>query len=58
MGKVFKQNYGIDINFLDDKLSATGEYYREHRTNILLQNGQAPGILGFCHAVGKPWYRR
>ena len=49
--KSFKQNYGIDINFLDDKLSATGEYYREHRTNILLQNGQAPGILGFA----MPW---
>lgn len=49
--KSFKQNYGIDINFFDDKLNATGEYYREHRTNILLQNGQAPGILGFA----MPW---
>lgn len=49
--KAFKQNYGIDVNFFDDKLSMTGEYYREHRTNILLQNGRAPGILGFA----MPW---
>lgn len=49
--KSFKQNYGIDINFFDDRLNATGEYYREHRTDILLQNGQAPGILGFA----MPW---
>ncbi|WP_291590973.1 SusC/RagA family TonB-linked outer membrane protein [Bacteroides sp.] len=49
--KSFKQNYGIDINFFDNKLGATAEYYREHRTNILLQNGQAPGILGFA----MPW---
>lgn len=49
--KSFKQNYGIDLNLFDDKLSVTGEYYREHRTDILLQNGRAPGILGFT----MPW---
>ena len=46
--KAFKQNYGIDINFLDDRLSATVEYYRENRWDILLQDGMAPGILGFA----------
>ena len=45
--KAFKQNYGMDINFFDDRLSATAEYYQEHRTNILLQDGTAPGLLGF-----------
>lgn len=45
--KAFKQNYGIDANFFDDRLRATFEYYREHRTNILLQDGTAPSIIGF-----------
>lgn len=45
--KSFKQNYGMDINFFDDRLSATAEYYREHRTDILVQDGTAPGLLGF-----------
>lgn len=45
--KAFKQNYGMDINFFDDRLSATIEYYKEHRWDILLQDGTAPGMLGF-----------
>lgn len=28
-------------------MSATAEYYREHRTDILVQDGTAPGLLGF-----------
>lgn len=46
--KAFKQNYGVDINFFNDRLSATFEYYREHRWDILLQDGTAPSILGFA----------
>lgn len=46
--KAFKQNYGIDANFFDDRLRSTFEYYREHRTNILLQDGTAPSIIGFA----------
>lgn len=45
--KAFKQNYGIDINFFDDRLSTTFEYYREHRWDILVRDGTAPGMLGF-----------
>ena len=45
--KAFKQDYGIDINFLDDRLRGVFDYYREHRTDILLTSGVAPGILGF-----------
>lgn len=42
-----KQNYGIDVNFFDDRLGVTAEYYKEHRTDILLRDGTAPGLLGF-----------
>lgn len=45
--KALKQNYGFDANFFDDRLSATFEYYKEHRTDLLLRAGTAPGILGF-----------
>lgn len=45
--KALKQNYGVDINFFNEKLSTTFEYYTEHRTGILLQDGTAPGIIGF-----------
>ncbi len=45
--KALKQNYGIDINFFDDRLGASFDYYRENRTGILLQDGTAPAIIGF-----------
>ncbi|MFV0586932.1 SusC/RagA family TonB-linked outer membrane protein [Bacteroides reticulotermitis] len=47
----FKQNYGIDINFLEDRLKTTFEYYKEHRKDILWQDGTAPGMLGFIPPV-------
>lgn len=45
--KAFKQDYGIDVNFFNNDLRATFDYYREHRTDIFLNNGTIPGILGF-----------
>lgn len=45
--KAFKQNYGLDINFFDDRLGVTAEYYREHRWDILLRDQTAPSMLGF-----------
>ena len=45
--KAFKQDYGFDVNFLNDRLRGTFDYYREKRTDILLSDGTAPGILGF-----------
>ena len=45
--KAYKQNYGIDINFLDDRLRGSFDYYREHRKDILLRDGTAPNIIGF-----------
>ena len=45
--KAFKQNYGFDMNFFDDRLKSTFDYYIEHRKDILLPNGTYPGLLGF-----------
>ena len=45
--KAFKQDYGFDMNFLNDRLRTVFDYYKEHRTNILWQDGTVPGFLGF-----------
>ena len=45
--KAFKQDYGADIYFIKDKLRATVDYYKEHRTDILLHDGTLPSVLGF-----------
>ena len=39
-----KQNYGIDAKFLDNRLSLTADYFREHRTGILIKPNSFPGI--------------
>ncbi len=45
--KSFKQNYGVDLNFLNNRLMTNFDYFKEHRTNILGQDGTAPSYLGF-----------
>lgn len=45
--KAFKQDYGVDINFLGDRLRSTFDYYHEHRKDILLTDYTAPSIIGF-----------
>ena len=45
--KAFKQDYGVDMNFLGNKLSASFDYYKEHRWDILLQDMTAPKVIGF-----------
>ena len=42
-----KQNYGIDLSFLDDRLKTSFDYYIEHRDNILVRDYSAPVLLGF-----------
>lgn len=37
--KAVKQNYGIEARFLDDRLSATVDVFREDRKDILVPNG-------------------
>lgn len=46
--KAFKQNYGFDMNFIDDRLKTSFDYYLEHRKDILLRDGTLPGLLGFA----------
>lgn len=45
--KAFKQDYGFDLNFFNDRLRTSFDYYHEHRTDILLRDGTAPKIIGF-----------
>ncbi|MDO4163082.1 MAG: TonB-dependent receptor [Bacteroides sp.] len=45
--KAFKQNYGIDLNLFGNKLKTTFDYYKEHRTDILLTDYTAPVLIGF-----------
>ena len=45
--KALKQDYGFDVHFLNDRLSASFDYYYEHRTDILLIDKTVPSIIGF-----------
>lgn len=42
-----KQDYGVEINFFNDRLKVVYDYYIEHRDNIMLHDYTAPGFLGF-----------
>lgn len=42
-----KQDYGVEMNFLNDRLKVIYDYYMEHRQDIMLHDRTAPGILGF-----------
>lgn len=45
--KAFKQDYGVDVYFLNDKLRISYDYFKEHRTDILWRDGTVPSFLGF-----------
>lgn len=45
--KAFKQDYGFDMRLLDTRLNISADYYREHRTDIILTDLTAPSIIGF-----------
>ena len=45
--KATKINYGVDINFFDDRLRGTFDYFHEDRKDILLTDETAPSIIGF-----------
>ncbi len=45
--KAFKQDYGFDMNFLEDRLRTTFDYYTEKRTDILLLDETVPSMIGF-----------
>lgn len=44
--KAYKQNYGIDIYFLDSRLKLNFDYFYDHREDILITRNSAPGFLG------------
>lgn len=46
--KALKTNFGIDANFLEERLRTSFDYYHERRKDILLRDGTAPSILGFA----------
>ena len=43
----YKQDYGVDINFLNDRLRGTFDYFYEHRTDILLTSAMTPNYAGY-----------
>lgn len=45
--KAFKQDYGVDVNFLNDRLRATFDWYHEHRSDIFVSDGTIPTYIGF-----------
>ena len=45
--RAFKQDYGIDINFLKDRLTMTADWYHEHRKNIFVSDNTVPVFIGF-----------
>ncbi|MDE6632911.1 MAG: TonB-dependent receptor, partial [Muribaculaceae bacterium] len=49
--KAVKQNYAVDIQFFNDRLKTSFDYYKEHRTDILLQNYNTSSILGYSPAM-------
>lgn len=45
--KATKQDYGVDAYFMNSRLRGTFDYYKEHRTGILLRDQTAPSYIGF-----------
>lgn len=41
----YKQNYGIDMVMLDQKLSASADYFHEYRKDILIERTTLPGYV-------------
>ncbi|MFV0377731.1 MAG: SusC/RagA family TonB-linked outer membrane protein [Mangrovibacterium sp.] len=49
--KAYKQNYGVDFAFLQDRLKLSVDVFKEHREDILLQSESVPGIVGITLPV-------
>jgi TonB-linked SusC/RagA family outer membrane protein len=41
-----KSNIGLEINLLNDRFTFVGDYFQEHRNNILANRGTIPFIVG------------
>ena len=46
-----KQNYGIDINFLNNRLKAKFDFFIEKREDILISRKTLPGITAFTSSL-------
>ena len=47
--KSHKQDLGMDLKVLGDKLSLTADVFNEHRTGILIQRANVPGFVGISN---------
>jgi TonB-linked SusC/RagA family outer membrane protein len=45
--KALKQNYGVDVHILKERLKTSFDYFLENRNDILLQDGVLPGLVAF-----------
>ncbi|MBR6287265.1 MAG: TonB-dependent receptor [Bacteroidaceae bacterium] len=45
--KALKQDYGVDMNFFNDRLRTSFDYYYERRKDIMLMDMSVPSIIGF-----------
>ncbi len=43
-----KADVGLDMELFDRKLRISGDYFYEHRTNILLERGSVPSTIGLA----------
>ena len=43
-----KTDAGLDIEMFERKLRVSGDYFYEHRTNILLERGSVPSTIGLA----------
>ncbi len=50
--KSAKQNYGVDLHFLDSKLKTSFDFFKERRWDILLPRTIAPGYLAVTLPTG------
>lgn len=49
--KAYKQNYGLDVTFLKERMKLTVDVFREHRTDILIQPAIYPGTIAMALPV-------
>ncbi|MDT3405305.1 SusC/RagA family TonB-linked outer membrane protein [Mucilaginibacter terrae] len=48
--KSHKQDLGIELKTLNDKLSLTVDFFKEHRTGIFLRRGAVPSYVGLVQS--------
>src|SRR5207249_2695984 len=46
-----KQDLGIELKTLNDKISLTVDFFKEHRTGVFLQRGGIAGFAGISTSI-------